>query len=297
MNTPELSPENVSVLIEQVLKARDPAAVGLRRILHKKEEEYKDYPFKEAVFEELETPGQKPKILNEEQCYILELEKKVADLQIALKKQYEKASTAIQAAYAKGRAEGFEQGRAEAEASTSAAYEKKIDALQERLFGMLEKLEQSKRAVLDNVDHLLLRLCCAMVKKITDFEVSVNQEIVLAVLKRALSYIGNREKMIIRVSPQDLETVSQRKDFWLPASQRLKDVIIEPDERIEKGGCIVESNSGTVDARLGVQFEEMESLIEKLWNEISSAPHGIREGLHTVSPHPAPAADTSTETK
>jgi flagellar biosynthesis/type III secretory pathway protein FliH len=86
-----------------------------------------------------------------------------------------------------------------------------------------------------------------------------------------MSYIADRERIIVRVSKDDLENVSRRKDFWMPVGERLESIIIEPDERIEKGGCIIESNSGVVDARLGVQFEELHDTVEKVWESVSAS--------------------------
>ena len=279
MSQTDLSPENVSTLIDQVLKAKDPATVGLKRILRKKEEQRKDFPLRGAELEEFSMPGKESKKLNEEERRVLELEKKVADLQIQLKQRHKAAAEAVQAAYAKGRSEGFSQGHAEGVAATTADYEKKIDALQQRIGDMLEKLETSKRSVFSNAEHMLLKLCCAMVKKVIDHEVSVHHDIVLTVLKRALTYIGHHEKMVVRIAPDDLELVAQRKDFWFPVAERLKDIAIEADARIERGGCIVESNAGMVDARLGVQFEELAGLIEKTWNEVTSAAaSGAKDG-------------------
>jgi len=52
MNKSEMSPEKVSELIGQVLEAKDPATVGLKRILRKKEKECDDYPLRGALLEE-----------------------------------------------------------------------------------------------------------------------------------------------------------------------------------------------------------------------------------------------------
>ncbi|MBN1576162.1 MAG: hypothetical protein JW913_06415 [Chitinispirillaceae bacterium] len=290
MNSSELSPENVSTLIEQVLKAKDPSTVGLKHILRKKEEGRKDYPLRGVVLEEFSTPGKESKKLSAEERRVLELEKKVADLQIALKRQRKAAADAVQASFTKGNSEGFARGHAEGTAVMTASCEIKIDALQQRIGDLLEKLESSKRSVFSNAENLLLKLCCAMVKKIIDREVSVHQDIVLGVLKRALTYIGHHEKMVVRVAPDDLELVAQRKDFWFPVAQRLRDITIEADARIERGGCIVESNAGLVDARLGVQFEELAGLIEKIWNEVTSAAErGAADDLPEGKAPPAPA--------
>jgi flagellar biosynthesis/type III secretory pathway protein FliH len=289
MSSSEISPENVSTLISQVLKAKDPATVGLKRILRKKEEERNDYPLRTITLEEFTVTGNNPKKLNENERHVLELEKKVADLQIELKKQRQTAIAAVQAAYTKGKQEGIALGRDEGTSSTTDCYEKKIDVLQQRMGDIIEHLESSKQKVFSNAEHLVLQLCCAMVKKVIDHEVSIHRDIVLAVLKRALTYIGHREKMVVRVAPDDLETISERKDFWFPVADRLADITIEADARIERGGCIIESNSGLVDARLGVQFDELAGLIEKTWNEVTSAA-GNRPPAASVDKQNPPAA-------
>ena len=45
-----------------------------------------------------------------------------------------------------------------------------------------------------------------MVRKVISTEVTVNQNIILSVLKKALTYIGDRERLVVRVSPDDFET-------------------------------------------------------------------------------------------
>lgn len=267
----ELPPENVSTLIDHVLKAKDPATVGLKRILKKKEEERDDFPLRGMTLEEFSVPGKPSGKLSADEQQVLELEKKVADLQVELKRQKEKAALAVQAAYAKGKKEGSEEGAARGISETTGTYEKRIDELQQRIGDVLEGIESSKRNVFSNAEHMLLKLCCAMVKRIIGREVSLHQDIVLDILRRALEFIGHREKIIVRVARNDLELVAQRKNFWFPVGERLEDVTIEADERIEPGGCIIESNSGVVDARLGVQYDELTDLIEKVWADVASA--------------------------
>ena len=271
MSKQDISPENIVSLVDTILKTKDPSAVGLKRILKKKEDEYNDFPLRQLELEEFDSPEKKPKTFNDDERHLLTLEKKVADLQLELKKQKTKASQALQTAYSKGKDEGVELGRKEGVDTTTGQYEKKIDLLQQRFAGIFSELETAKNAIFGNAEYMLLKLVNQMVRKIIDQEVSVNRNVVLSVLKRALNYIGHRDKMVIRVAPGDLERVTGRKNFWFPVSERLNDVVIEPDERIEPGGCIIESNSGLVDARLGVQFEELTDIIDKTWEEVTKA--------------------------
>jgi flagellar assembly protein FliH len=265
------SPENVSSFIDQMLRTKDPAAVGLKRILRKKEDEKNDYPLRTAALEDFNVAENGTKKLSVEERHILELEKKTADLQIAFRRQNEKAAAAIQAAYTKGKTEGRESGRNDGLKTATESYQKKVDLLQQRIEAVLLDLESSKKLMFHNTEHILMQLCMEMVKKIIRREISEHHDIVLSVLKHALSYIGHHEKMIIRVAPGDIEMITGRKDFWAPVGERLKDITIETDERISPGGCILESNAGMVDATLGVQISELGELVETTWAEIHSA--------------------------
>jgi flagellar assembly protein FliH len=278
MTAEELPPENVSTLIDHVLKAKDPATVGLKRILKKKQEEKKDFPLRGMSLEEFSVPGKESKKLTVDEQHILELEKKAADLQVELRKQKEQAMQAIQAAYAKGKKEGDDAGHVRGVSEATETYEKKINELQQGISSVLKGIETAKRTVFSNAEHMVLKLCCAMVKRIISREVSIQKDIVLDSIKRALEFIGHREKIIVRVAKNDLELVSGRKDFWFPVGERLEDMTIEADERIEPGGCIIESNSGVVDARLGVQYNELTDLVEKVWADVASAAADSKAG-------------------
>lgn len=265
MGTSPLSSENVSSLIDHVLKSKDPATVGLRKILKKKEDESRDFPFHAPLLKEFESHNSSVKSLSEEDTLILELEKKVHDLQVQLNKHQDDAINAEKAAYEKGHNDGLNEGIKKGSTDTATEYEKRINDLQLYIHDFLQKIETEKREIFSNAENVLLKLCFEIVKKILSCEIKENHEIILSVIKKALSYIGDRERIVIRVASSDFETVSNRKDFWTNVSERLQDILIEKDDRIEQGGCIIESNSGLVDARLGVQIEELSNLIEKIW--------------------------------
>jgi flagellar assembly protein FliH len=268
MNTSTVPPQQVASLIEQILTEKDPATVGLRRILRRKSAEACDFPLREFSAGEFSAPGAAKKALTEDEQRILELERELASLRIERQQREERARLAVQKAYSNGYEEGRKKGRQEGESTAAAEYGKKIDAAQQRLASFLKQVEEEKTAIYANADRILLELCCRMVKKILATEPVKEKETILAVLRKALSYIAEREKIVIRVAPGDLETVTGNRDFWTPVTEKLTAVSVEADERIEPGGCIVESNSGITDARLGVQMSELSEIIERTWESI-----------------------------
>jgi flagellar biosynthesis/type III secretory pathway protein FliH len=275
-----LSPNDISALIDFLLKSKDPATVGLRRILKRKKEETGASRLRPALFEEFYVEG-KTEMFNKDERAIMELEKKVNDYRIALDHESKELPARLQRARQQGYKEGFAKGEAVAYEKATNEYDLKIDELQNKLRDFCAHVENSKKSMLAHADTLLLAFCCEFAKKIIHAEVSIRPEIILPVLQKALSYIADRERLVIRVAKDDMETVSGRKDFWIPVGEQLESIVIEADERIEKGGCIVESNSGVADARLGVRFDELKEVVFKAWESLG--PDG-RAGGEPESP-------------
>lgn len=269
--------ENVSVLLEQLLKSNDPATTGLRRILRRKINEEKDFPLRTPPMESFDQPGKQGRsVLSEDEQKLIELEKKIGDLEKRIAEQNEKAKNAVQESYIKGKKEGLKAGEKQGRDTAWAQYNAQMEQIEQRVASFLQKVDDSKREIIHNLEHLLVHFCFQMTKKIIASEVETREDIILPVVKKCLSMIADREKLLIRISPADEAVVSQHQDFWNSITERLENVTIEPDERIEMGGCIIESNSGMVDARLGVQMEEMEEMVLKAW-ENSDLHHEIPE--------------------
>jgi flagellar assembly protein FliH len=265
MDLSSLPPDQVASLITQILNEKDPATVGLRRIIRRKTVEAEDFPMRAPAIEDFSTPGKAKKLLTEDERRIIELERQVKGLREELAKQNLNARQVVDKTYRKGFDEGRGTGVAQGRAEAGAEYQKKIEAVQNQTASYLQNIEDAKRAIFANADRIILSLCNRMAKKILSVEVAERSDVVLKVLRTALTYVAEREKITIRVAPGDLEAVSGNKDFWAPITERLKAITIEPDERIEKGGCIIESTSGIVDARLDIQMNELSELIEKTW--------------------------------
>jgi flagellar biosynthesis/type III secretory pathway protein FliH len=269
--------ENVSVLLDQLLKAEDPATIGIRRILRHKIDEGNAFPLKTVTMESFEAQaagkgasgaakrGKESHLFNEQERAYLELEKRVREVERALTQERLAGKRAAAESLEKGKAEGFAAGEKSGHDKAKAVFDAETAKLKDQTSKYFKQLEDSKKTMINGLEHILLRFCVELVKKIVSCELETNKEIITATIKRALGMIADRENILIRVAPGDMETANGNKDFLSSVTERLENVRIEEDARISKGGCIIESNSGMVDARLGVQLEEIETLVEKAW--------------------------------
>jgi flagellar assembly protein FliH len=252
-------------LIDQLLQEKDPATVGLRRILKSKREVGKQFPLQEVQFEEFESPQRKSKIFSEEERHVLELEKELNRLQTRIHSVELKARQDVDAALKKGlqqgRTEGFDQGYQKAKGEA----EIQMGTLQQRFAALLARYEQQHQSIIIDAEHMLVKLATSLARKVVNAELAQNPQVIVAVVKKALAHVVERERVIIRVSPVDYEQLSGRTDFWAPVTERLSTLQVESDERIETGGCIIESSAGVIDAQRATQMQELEELIERTW--------------------------------
>ncbi|MDR2577903.1 MAG: hypothetical protein LBC70_03695 [Chitinispirillales bacterium] len=265
--------ESVSVLLDKLLKAEDPATIGIRRILRKKMDGDNTFPLKAPEMESFDTSG-KPagkggkdgsQIWTEEERAHLELEKKVRELERSITQEKVSAKRTATESRESGKQEGFAEGEKAGFAAAEKKFNAEIAKLKDQTAKYFKQLETSKKEMIHGLENILLKFCMELTKKAVACELAINPNVVLAAIKKSLSMIADRDNILIRVAPGDLETASGSKDFLSSVTERLENVRIEEDARIGKGGCIVESNSGMVDARLGVQLEEIEVLVEKAW--------------------------------
>ncbi|MDR2591968.1 MAG: hypothetical protein LBC59_04080 [Chitinispirillales bacterium] len=266
--------ENVSVLLDQLLKAEDPAVIGIQRILRHKIDDANAFPLKTEIMEPFDTSGKpgtggkrgkESHIFTEQERSYLELEKRVREVERTLTQERLANKRAVTDTLEKGKAEGFAAGEKSGYDKAKAIFDAEIAKHKEQISKYLKQLEDTKKTMINGLEHVLLRFCVELTKKIISCELETNKEMINATIKRALALIADRENLLIRVAPGDMETASGNKDFLSTVTERLENVRIEEDARISKGGCIIESNSGLVDARLGVQLEEVEELVEKAW--------------------------------
>nr|HNI25959.1 FliH/SctL family protein [Leptospiraceae bacterium] len=76
-----------------------------------------------------------------------------------------------------------------------------------------------------------------------------------------LKRIKDRDRVDIRVNFSDLEITTAHKDELIKLMESLRKVNIYEDSRIDRGGVIIETDVGAIDARISTQLKEIEEAI------------------------------------
>ena len=148
-------------------------------------------------------------------------------------------------------AKGFKKGERDGVAS----FHERLDPVIQNFREAVLKLDDACKAPLLNAEEAAARFALAIDEKIIYQEVQMNKEIVLNVVKAALSKVVDHKKIKIRLSASDLMFIKEIDPELLDFYDQFESVTFEEDPSIKSGGCIVETGLGDVAARIEKQLE------------------------------------------
>ncbi|MDK2871589.1 MAG: flagellar assembly protein FliH [bacterium] len=161
--------------------------------------------------------------------------------------------------YEKGFSEGYSAGLKEGKAQ----YEEQINLLK----GVLEEIKKAKEKLIEEIEPEIVEIIKIVLRKIILKEAEIDRDLVLRVIKAAIKRLEERGRIVVRVNPDDLPKVVERREEFFKDIEGLKELEIVEDPRVDRGGCIVEGDLGVVDARIRAQIEEFERFLDRLLKE------------------------------
>lgn len=102
----------------------------------------------------------------------------------------------------------------------------------------------------------LLRLSVRLAERIVGREIEKDEGAVVEIISSALQNARQQEKLTVRVNPKDLPSIERERERFNSGRIRFIDFVADP--RVETSGCLIESEVGTIDARLETQFRVLE---------------------------------------
>ncbi|MBI4477480.1 MAG: hypothetical protein HY654_09920 [Acidobacteria bacterium] len=159
-----------------------------------------------------------------------------------------------QARFAQLEREAFAKGYAQGEKVGMEAGAKRADAMLRRLANTLEELHTLRASMIRSTDRQLVQLALAIAKRILRKEVKVDEELTLALARVALDRLGETSgPTTIRLHPDDHSVLTALGSL----TQVSRHLTIVADSAISRGGCLVESEFGYIDASIDTQFQEL----------------------------------------
>jgi flagellar assembly protein FliH len=149
---------------------------------------------------------------------------------------------------------GYEQGRIDGEKNLSGQLLKQRTELQELLHGTINSLRQAVPQVVRDTESTMVSLALEVARKlVSDMPISV--PMVEAAVRDALTHVESSAQVTVRLHPADLELLQTAGSSLLGSAQAPNDFRFLSSVEVSRGGCLVETRFGTVDARRETKFD------------------------------------------
>ncbi|RPI94880.1 MAG: flagellar assembly protein FliH, partial [Spirochaetales bacterium] len=175
-----------------------------------------------------------------------EAEKMIKDAEL---KVSEIEHEAYKKGYEAGREEGYKEGQAE------------VMRLIDRLGTIVSTAVDIRDDIIRSSEKLMTEMILMIARKVIKDEIVERREVVINNIREAIKRVKDRDRIDIRVNFADLDMTTAHKDELIKMMESLKKVNIYEDSRVDRGGCIIETDVGAIDARISTQLDTIEEAI------------------------------------
>ena len=187
------------------------------------------------------------------QVILAEARQKATELETEIKGRVTQTEReAYEKGFAEGHARGYDEGKAE------------VARLVESLHTIITKAIEKRNEIIEEAETQIINLVLLIVKKVIKV-ISENQKnVVINNVVQALRKLKSRGDVVIRVNLADLELTSEHVKDFMKMVENVKSITVLEDSSVDRGGCIIETDFGQIDARISSQLHEIEERILEL---------------------------------
>lgn len=165
----------------------------------------------------------------------------------------EQAASVEKANSEKGFAEGLERGFAEGRSE--------VERLIGRIHSVLSSAIEKRNTIIDESESQLVDLVLGISEKVVKV-ISENQKnVVINNVIQALRKLKTRSEVIVRVNLDDVKLTTEHIKDFMRMVDTVKSITVMEDSTVDKGGCIIETDFGEIDARISSQLSEIQNAI------------------------------------
>lgn len=175
-------------------------------------------------------------------------------LQNAKQDAEELRRTTFEAARTSGHAAGMRDAEREvaqrAEAIAEQRLAQRMQSALPALQSIVSQLTAQRDEWLANWESNAVRLCVAVGEKLVRTRIQVRPDAATEMISEALRLAAGNPHVAVRIHPDDLAAFGEQADDVIRTLAACSDIKVVPQEDIARGGCLIETRQGVIDARL-----------------------------------------------
>ena len=136
--------------------------------------------------------------------------------------------------------------------------ERKMEAVMKRYAEAILEVGRLRAALYGQIEREVVKLALAVSKKIVHREIQADRDIIQTLVRVALGHVSEKSSVTIHLNPVDYSYLLERKNELSQSEGR--DIALLADKSIERGGCLIQTDCGDIDARIDEKFREVEQV-------------------------------------
>jgi flagellar assembly protein FliH len=148
----------------------------------------------------------------------------------------------------------YERGRHDGEKALGEQLVRQRTETQELLNGAVASIRNAVPKVIHESESLMISLALEVAQKLVA-EMPISVQMVEAAVRDALAQVEGTAKFTIRLHPADLELLQKASSPILTNGEGTEEIRFLGSPEVTRGGCLVQTQFGTVDARRETKFD------------------------------------------
>jgi flagellar assembly protein FliH len=165
-------------------------------------------------------------------------------------------------AYEEGRTEGYEKGHREGTDRGHEEGRQKYETDVTPALAAFQKVDNLYDDLWAVNEAALVKLATRVAERVVLHELSTSFDSITAAFKACMDMLQEQHTAVFRMHPDDLATLNQVRDEVRQKATGLVKISFEPDENLNPGDLVMETESGRVDATLRRRIEAVVGAVD-----------------------------------
>jgi flagellar assembly protein FliH len=159
--------------------------------------------------------------------------------------------------------EAYEKGFEQGEKDGLTLGQKKIARSVEQIERLLIEIGSLKQEILKQFEKEMLALVFSIAEKIIHRKIEQDDTIIHEAVLEAMHAVTEKSRIMIKINPEDFDSVERIKPMLFNTFKDLKSVVITPDPSVGRGGCLLETPCGDVDAGVEARLDKIHQSLNR----------------------------------
>jgi flagellar assembly protein FliH len=167
------------------------------------------------------------------------------------------------------------EAKAAGHADGIAAADREMSEMLATMRNLVEMARVERHKLVESAEPEIVRLAVGIAERVLHQQIALDRGVVVEMAKVAISRLVEKESVTVRVNPGDLEHMREHREELL-GNGEVKNLRFIEDQRVDRGGVVVETDGGTIDARISTQVNEAKRVLH-IEDDVIVQPADARE--------------------